>query len=49
MSNVIYLSTNSIYKLVDMGVFGLDFVIELIPEEAAQTDNPFTILNPYHV
>ena len=32
-----------------MGVFGLDFVIELLLDEAAQTHNPYTILNPYHV
>ena len=29
-----------------MGVFGLDFVIELLLDEAAQTHNPYTILNP---
>ena len=38
-----------IYLLTYMGVFGLDFVIELLPDEAAQTHNPYTILNPYHM
>ena len=32
-----------------MGVFGLDFVMELLPDEAAQSHNPYTILNPYYV
>ena len=32
-----------------MGVFGLDFVIELLLDKAAQTHNPYTILIPYYV
>ena len=32
-----------------MGVFGLNFVMELLLDEAAQTHNPYTILNPYPV
>ena len=36
-----------IYLLTYMGVFGLDFVIELLLDEAAQTHNPYTILIPY--
>ena len=39
----------SIYLLTYMGVFGLDFVSKLLPDEAAQTHNPYTILNPYHM
>ena len=31
-----------------MRVFVLSFVIELLRDEAAQTQNPFVILNPYH-
>ena len=30
-----------------MRVFVLSFVIELLQDEAAQTQNPFVILNPY--
>ena len=30
----------SIYLLTYMGVFGLDFVSKLLPDEAAQTHNP---------
>ena len=32
-----------------MRVFGLGFVIELLPDEAAQTQNPYVILIPYYV
>ena len=30
-----------------MEVFDLDFVSKLLPDEAAQTHNPYTILIPY--
>ena len=31
-----------------MWAFGLGFVIELLRDEAAQTQNPYVILNPYY-
>ena len=35
------------HLLTYIGVFGLDFVSKLLPDEAAQTHNPYTILIPY--
>ena len=32
-----------------MGVFGLDFEIELLLDKAAQTHDPYPILKPYYV
>ena len=32
-----------------MRVFGLGFVAELLPDEAAQTQNQYVILTPYYV
>ena len=37
-----------IYLLTYMRVFGLGF-IKLLPDEAAQTQNPYVILIPYYV
>ena len=37
----------AIYLLTYIGVFGLDFVSKLLPDEAAQAHNPYTILIPY--
>ena len=42
-------TTATIYLLTYMGVFGLDFVIELLLDKATKTHNPYTILNPYHM